>query len=347
LLHVTKGGIGVDYSVQPGTMLLSVGGTSELSHAEVVGIGYGFQPHNELGMLPSVTLMCKNAAAARKAWDVFETWQAETDGDAVELTWIFSSKGHYHLIIAADRDRLRFRLCGFVASGDDLIVGGFYRKRFDSISQPTEDFRAYIRNWYSPFLFGACTESELLIGKPLLKFHASEVDEEALPPGSPERIILGLEEPPKRDPRPAGDGAKSRSRVLETHFPVTMARLLRHDVAPILDEATTIGFQRWQVEQAAANLALSSDLSPGRPHFSALQRSTAANAITDAVWARHEMADSSDFASLLADGRLLKQIVLDSNALLRSVGQQTTSSVPQVVARLRKAGLLATGKRDE
>ncbi len=345
LLHVTKGGIGVDYSVPANVMLLSTGGISELGEAQIVAIAYGFQRHAELGDLPSVSLVCQNVTAAKKAWDVFEAWQRETDGDAVRLGWFFSSKGHYRLLVGADQDRLRFRLRGYDNSMNDLVMSSFYVKRFDSISKPTEEFRAYLRDWYSPFLFSACTESMKLIGKPLLKFHATEADEETLPLGSPDRIILRLEEPPDRKERPDMGGANWRAQTLKAHFPVTLARLARENVTPMLEEAATLGFQRWQLEQAAANLALSETLSPGRPHYAALQRATAGTEIVEGVRARHEMADSSDFASGLAGGRLIKQLILDANALLKSVGQPTTSSPEQIIARLRKAGLLETGHR--
>jgi len=345
LIHVATGGIGVDYSAPAAVVLLSTGGITELTEAEIVAIAYGYQRHAELGDLPSVSLVCRNVSAAKKAWEVFEAWQKETDGDAVSLGWFFSSQGHYRLLVGADQDRLRFRLRGYDDSMNDLVMSGFYAKRFDRISKPTEDFRTYLRSWFSPFLFNACTESMSRIGKPLLKFQATEADEESLLPGSPERFILGLEEPPDRKERPDVDGAKWRAQTLKAHFPVTLARLEREDVAPILAEAATLGFQEWQLQQAAANLALSSDLSPGRPHFAALQRSAARDAIIEGLRTRHEMADGADLAGSLANGRLLKQVVLDASALLKSVGQPTTSSPAQLVTRLRKAGLLETGHR--
>jgi hypothetical protein len=248
-------------------------------------------------------------------------------------------------MVGADQDRIRFRLRGYDSTMRDLVMSGYYTKRFDQIGKPTEDFRVYLRSWYSPFFFSACTKSLKPIGKPLLKFHATEIDEEALSPGSPERVILGLEEPPERKPRPDVDGASWRGETLKSHFPVTMARLRLNDVAPILAEATSLGFQPWQMQQAAANLALSGDLSPGRPHYAGLQRQTAGDAIVEGLRGRHEMANGFDFASSLANGRLIKQLVLDANALLKSVGQPTSSSPQQVIARLRKVGLLETGHR--
>lgn len=346
LLHVTAGGIGVDYSAPANVILVSPGGTSELSEADVVALAYGIQPHPELGGLPAVSLVCRNVAQARKAWDVFEAWDKETDGDAVTLSWFFSAKGHYRLMVGVDQDRIRYRLRGYDNSMRDLVMSGYYTKRFDRISKPTEDFRVYLRSWYSPFFFNAITESMKPIGKSLLKFHATEIDEEALAPGSPERIILGLDERPERKGRrDEVDGARWREETLNNHFPVTLARLKRDDVAPVLAEAAGLGFQPWQLRQAAANLALSRDLSPGRPHFAALQRQTAGNAIIDGLRGRHEMADGFEFAASLANGHLIKQIVLDSNALLKSAGLPTSSSPEQVLARLQKAGLLATGHR--
>lgn len=346
LLHVTAGGIGVDYSAPANIILVSPGGPSELSSADIFALAYGIHPHPQLGGLPIVSLVCRNAAQAKKAWDVFEAWEKETDGDAVTLSWFFSSKGHYRLMVGADQDRIRYRLRGYDNTMRDLVVSHYYTKRFDSVSKPTEEFRAYLRSWYSPFFFNAITESMKPIGKPLLKFHATETDEDALAPGSPERLILGLDERPERKGRRDDvDGARWREETLKTHFPVTLARLKRDDVATVLAEATALGFQTWQLQQAAANLALSRDLSPGRPHYAALQRQTAGTAITEGLRGRHEMADGFDFAASLANGHLIKQIVLDANALLKSAGHPTSSSPEQVVARLQKAGLLATGHR--
>jgi hypothetical protein len=345
LLHVTTGGVGVDYSAPANVILVSPGGTSELSGAEVVALAYGIQHHPELGGLPSVSLVCRNVAQAKKAWDVFEAWDKETDGDAVTLSWFFSSKGHYRLMVGADQDRIRYRLRGYDNTMRDLVMSGYYTKYFHIVSKTAEDFRTYLRGWYSPFFFNAITESMKPIGKSLLKFHATETDEEALAPGSPERIILGLDEPAERKGRRDVDGARWREEALKTHFPVTLARLKRDDVAPVLAEAAAQGFQPWQLQQAAANLALSRDLSPGRPHYAALQRQTAGTAITAGLRGRHEMADGLDLAASLANGHLIKQLVLDSNALLKSVGHPTSSSPEQVVARLQKAGLLKTGHR--
>jgi hypothetical protein len=183
------------------------------------------------------------------------------------------------------------------------------------------------------------------IGEPLLKFHGREEDEEALRLGSPDRVILGLEKPPNEKDRPDVNRAEWRAKTLKTHFPVTLARLAREQTAPLWAQATGLGFQRWQLEQAAANLALSESLSPGRPHYAALERATVSDAIINGLRARHEMADGSDFVSHLDSGRLIKQLVLDSSALLKSVGQAATSSPEQTIARLQKAGLLETGQR--
>jgi hypothetical protein len=346
LVHVTSGGIGVDYSARTLQILLSVGGTSELGDADVVGLAYGLQQHDELGMLPTVSLVCRNVTQAKKAWDAFETWQTETDGDAVSLSWFFYAEGYYQLVIGAEPERLRFRLRGFDDSDDDLIMSGYFKKRFDRISKPTEEFRAYLRKRYSPYLFSACTESMTPIGMPILKFHGVEADVNSLLPGSPERIILGLETAPERGSKRNVNGAKWRAKMVKTRFPVTLARLSRDEIAPLLQEASALGFQTWQIEQAAANLALSNELSPGRPHYASLQRSTAVEAIAAGIRGRREAADSSDFRSLLTLECLLKQLVLDANALLKSIGQQTTSSPAQAVIKLRKAGLLETGQRD-
>jgi hypothetical protein len=238
-------------------------------------------------------------------------------------------------------------LRGYDTNMQDLVVTSFYKKRLDSISQPTRDFRAYLRSWYSPFMFEACTESMQPIGRPLLKFRAKQLDEESLPTGSPDRVLLGLDQPAQSNSRRDIDATKWRAETLKLHFPVTLARLGREDLAPLLDEANALGFQRWQIQQAAANLALSSDISSGRPHYAGLQRATIGDRIVAALRARHEAADSSDLGGKLAGGRLLKQLVLDANALLKSVGLPTTSSHEQTIARLRDSGLLETGHRTQ
>jgi hypothetical protein len=323
---------------------VSTAGISELSGADVVAVAYGLRRHPELGDLPIVSLVCRNVIEAKKAWDVFEAWDREIDGDAVQLSWCFSAMGHYRLIVGADQDRLRFRLRGYNSSMDQgPVFSGHYIKRFNSVSKPTADFRAYLRSWYSPFWFNACTESMKPIGKPLLKFHATEAEEGALPEGSLDRVLLGLDEPPDWKGSSDLDGAKWRKKLLRDHFPVTLTRLARDEVAPMINAATALGFQPWQLQQAAANLALSTTLSPSRPHFAALPRSTAPGTILEGLRRHHEMADGSDFASTLGSGRLIKQLVLDANALLKSKGQPITTSPEHVVARLSKAGLLETG----
>jgi hypothetical protein len=89
-MHVTAGGIGVDYSAPANVILVSPGGPSELTGADIVALAYGIQPHPELGGLPCVSLVCGNVTEAKKAWDVFEAWDKETGGDSVTLSWFFS-----------------------------------------------------------------------------------------------------------------------------------------------------------------------------------------------------------------------------------------------------------------
>lgn len=341
LLYTTSDGIGVDYSVPLRVALVSYSGIGELTEAGVVALAYGFNSDARLGVLPMVSLVCTNAAVAKKAWDVFELWQEGTDGDAVSLSWVFRPDGSYRLIVSAESDRYRFRMRGFRRSPDELLISPTYIKQFDSTSEPTKEFREYLRKRCSPFFFAACTTGMEPIGKPLLKFEATEADESELPAGSPERIYLRLEEAPEPTVAGSEDGAHWRSKVLAEHFPVTKARLSRADAVPLLQEAISAGFQRWQIEQAVANLVLSSELTSGHQHYLGLPTKSAAKAIVARIQGRREVADSKPLNELLTDGRLIKQLVLDSNALLQSVGSSAGQSSIEVIQKLKDANLIS------
>lgn len=87
---------GYDYAFPP---KVAVVGPPEfpglLGEAKVFAVAYGIGRHSELGDIPCVTLVGTNTDSLEKAFKEFERWTDQSDGDSVDLTFLFLRDGGY------------------------------------------------------------------------------------------------------------------------------------------------------------------------------------------------------------------------------------------------------------
>lgn len=133
---------GADYGSLPHVMGIgSMGFASHLHAADIVGVAYGEDRSTEFGaVVPSVSLVARNGAALRLAFNEFSAWVEATDGDAVELTFVLRKDGSYLLALGPEPSRLERRCLGFSRTSrvNCLTPGSTMSRAFKRIETPED-----------------------------------------------------------------------------------------------------------------------------------------------------------------------------------------------------------------
>jgi hypothetical protein len=361
--QVTPDAQGFDYGTGFGTALLGdVEFPSLLGKANVRAVAYGFQWDPEFNVqLPLVSLIAESSEHLAEAFKHFSAWAKGSDGDAVDLSWVFLRNGGYLFGLGPEAGRLQERCLGFHRHvAVRVTTAPLWIKPIDTCGPNTLAFRRYCEVLGSPFLFGAASCSlpthalpdathgdfHPLEGVvPIRKLSATLVDQDDVHAGSFPWLALQLHrrgkrlrrEPPPFDP---ATFFRDRRTILTAHFPVTLERIRvlaseRADLAKLFQD-----FAPWQVEQAICNLLLSYALFERQPHYPGVRSPDLPNVIGQALAQRVEQADGD--SSRLRELRpevIRKQIELDSLALLVR-GSPKRRPPTNVQAALRLAGVL-------
>jgi hypothetical protein len=287
--------------------------------------------------VPAITLIARNEIPVREAFREFNAWAAQTDGDALELTFIFRSDGSYLLVLAPETTRLQRRTLGYNRTSHVLVMTLMWVFPVTTTHPALRTIREYCKGFPAPIMFSAARLPPLLVApsataselrpvagvKPLLKFSLTLVDESDVTPHSTAWAALqsasmkggssSREKPPPPEPAATGE---MRAKMLRAHFPVTLERL---QGSKWFDEMCLSlhrdhGVRRWQVEQAICNLVLSEE-TVGRPHFAGLGSRELADLVVKALDRRYEVANGSTLAPLSAE-HVVTQIVADTSQLL-------------------------------
>ncbi|WP_321477205.1 hypothetical protein [uncultured Paludibaculum sp.] len=331
-----------------------------LKAADVVGCAYGIAYSDDLrGEVAAVSLVGKNERALSDAFKEFEDWSTGSGTQAVDLTFIFLTKGGYLVGIGPRVEALTRRFNAAASPLSPIVMSPSWIKSFETRQPPVEDLRSYCeRNLVAPFLFHGCVlpssqdivrstpDSLRPIGpRPQLIFRATFADEERVKrdDGSPAAVILavhgasqnqnsGSRERPKMPQQKLSpeDFRRRRSDVLEMNFPVTLERL-RHfgDHSDVITTIETAGIHRWQIEQAICNLTLSFSSCNGILHYTAVRNGHLVRHVTEALTDRFEEANGMDPLDRHLDERSLRlQIALDAAALLNQSGHTSSESDP-------------------
>jgi hypothetical protein len=299
-----------------------------------------------------IALVGRNAEPLTRAFTEFKRWSNSTDGDAVELIFIFLKDGGYLLSIERELTRATRDFRGADRTVSPILMSGSYLKKFDTRHAALEELREYKSKFLiAPFLFGAAAfdgsggppvsenVQPLQTLEPLLKFEAEFLNEEDIRPGtshhplliharqskvrkkSKKASILRLPEP-KTQP---GEYFRHRTTMLGRHFPVTIERIRSGRYSAMMTSLRAQGVKDWQFEQAACNLLLSASLSNGQPFYPAFTHDELTNRIVEAVRLREERSDTPDLSQFSIND-IITQVRLDALELLREVGHPSSSS---------------------
>jgi len=339
---------------------------NSLPRAEVDGIVYGKAYEPSLGTtVPLISLAGRNAALLRAAFHEFAQWSALSDGDAVELTFVFLKSGGYLVGASPEPTRLQQRMMGFDTTYHQISILPSWIKHIETVGPHTLEFRDYKEKLVSPFLLTAVTYDGPLepgrvpsvrqVAPELLKFEATILDEDDVEQGSQADMILhvgmerslssfkpGHKPTARRLPSPV-EVRRARPLALRRSFPVTLARIARSDVMQALKaEVVANGAEAWQFDQAICNMVLSSDITGGHLHYETLASGNLLQEIAKAVATRYELADGKDGLPASTIEQIMRQISLDALFLLRMFGDHApVGPLSDLMWRLKKLNLLA------
>lgn len=340
-----------------------------LRDAEIVGVAYGFRYCEALkSTLPFMSLIGRNATPLKKAFEEFEAWSKQSDGDAAEMTVVFLKSGGYIVGLNPEPRRLEQRAAGFNRTYQPLYSFATWQHNLTAIGPQVQEFRKYKQGFLSPFLLSADVTSDAIMRAPgglmprliqvspgILKFEATFIDEEdvqantipasliAIRRGNSSRskqITKDKESKGRLKPSPA-QLREIRASTLRTHFPVNMNRIAQSKtISAIKAEVLAKGAQEWQFVQALCNLALSKDMGSS-PHFKDVPPDKFMHSITEALSRRYEVADGKSTLSEYTVDQVLEQVRLDTLFLLREIGSNAVANdTTSQRVQLERLGLL-------
>jgi len=351
-------------------LLGSMGFAQCLGEANVVGIAYGPAATDAFGTtVPQLTLVAREGEHLALAFEEFNTWVRQTDGDAIEITIVFRNAGGYVLALSQNLDRLRRRMLNGDTVYDAVFMSTTWFKSMDTVHPMLLKLREYCRHFPAPIVLGGAEYSPLRDGPltkqmsvrevpaivPVLKFELTFVDENDVAPGSIASAAIRTAgkgaphesaeptHPVKREKSAAAISA-TRVATIGRYFPVTIERLRRDPrFEALCGQLLVSGYARWQVEQAVCNFILASGVDLATRVSSRSDRELAndddlSSMICDAVRNRYEMADGKELP-VLPITVIAAHALADGVALLRATGNETPiASATELRAALESAG---------
>lgn len=341
---------GFDFG-QPLTSFVEVGlgHLDYFARADVGGCAYGSVWSEELGAgIPVVTILARYREPLRAAMSELRSWGDGVDGDAVDMTAVFLKNGAWLLGLSPEPRRLAARTQGADLLLDPLYLAPTWIKTLDTTDPFLARFRAYQDAMFAPFILNAAAwsgarpderrpnETQLNTLEPelsLLKFQCTFADEETVEPGSQAHLMLSTfrRDGQKGRGRSSGDGRgqtrpeigrvkAKREHVLSSLFTVSRRRGDRAGLtAAALDRLAPLGVQRWQVEQAIANVVLSRRICEA-DHYATVDTRSFKNAVIEGAYSHTEFADGDLSRFSITPDILDRQIDLDGRDLLKVFG---------------------------
>lgn len=344
---------GFDFGVRRVAML--VGGfdfIEQFIKADITGIGYGIQYWPGIGSdLPIISLSACHAEPLRLGFDAIRKWDPVEGDDGLVISFVFTNDGGYAVGLTPDLEITRNRLFGPDRFFDPLEMAPIWTKQFSVRSKYCEDFRSYMEQPISPYLFGACIAPNEKVtpvpvegAAPILKFSAMFWDEANVQPNTLEYLMLRIRQGtnfkrprrPSRPPRPtAKDLLHRRTEQLRRHFPVTTWRLVQEgDHGNFRIRNPNLHIVEWQYAQAVCNLVLSNELI-NRPFYEGIPGDDLPNVIGQALAQRNEYATSTR-RSEFDDPLILRQVELDGKHLLNDLEcRPAPKSLDRVIGELK------------
>ena len=359
---------GYDYGCADGHMLIANNRHAELlGEAGVFGIAYGVIEGGD-HPLPMLLLVGRERAPLFEAFAHMRRW-AETGGpNAISLEICYMGEG-YIVTLTEDSRSLEWRLRGFGNVAEPNAFHLTWVKPIDTRGPQVEDLADYTASPIAPAYLGAALArsgagfeaipepigevSPLLIGglrvyrsvdevpdtSPMREIVAHiEADSEGMDPSADDGDAAGTEEAPREtEKRPASSARTAERR--EWRLRSIMAKTvhqLRHSAEGIAIVARfeAQGYDRWQIEQALANLNLAAKA--GNDEDSPL---TDWVAVEELRLGYLEMASEAVDLGRWRDGEIADQIARDSAYLLRRI-DDAGGVMGNMQARLRDLGFV-------
>lgn len=355
---------GFDYgSAATALAVSSIEFNKNLVEAEVLGVAYGIAESNELGLVvPSISLIARNQDPLRKAFDEFSTWAEASDGDAIEVTIVFTKDGGYRLCINPEVRALIKRALPHDSVMNPIAFQLMWIKTINTTSQPLRDLRAHLSKGVRPFLLqagayaGLAAPGRQLVPelvrpvasrKELLKFEIKFIDEGDDDDRHLQDMALGRLSKRKGSPKkvspPTGLVWVQREQRLRTLFPVSMWRIkTREELRRLSDSLVSRGLRPWQVDQALCNIAVSRETTGGKAYFQGWEKKEWPGRLLAHLSRRFEVAGSHDDGLRdLQPAEVELQVLLDAKALLNEYGHKGFRlKLDTVQTLLKKQGLL-------
>jgi hypothetical protein len=292
-----------------------------LIESGVVGCAYGLQTIEDSHQpIPALTLICRERAAALRAYESFKRWGCEQDGDVVDVRILLKQDGTYQVWVSAEFERSMYRINPRYGMYEAMGVNVSWIKTLDTTSPMVRDLKGYVESELSPVAICASLWNGLDLTpanmvwlpewKPIVKFNLKVIEESDIASD----FMLGMTsakgrkgKPPQPSPQ---DVCKRREGTVDRAFAVTRERVLRSDLVntiKLLPNYSTVAPS--QVVQAAINLQISNELHPGDAHYSRC-KGDYFKAIWRAIEQRSEIADSTPLQEF-SPPTLARQIELD------------------------------------
>lgn len=333
-----------------------------LRAAEIVGVSYGAQYSRDYQlMLPAISIIGRNEQPLREAFEEFGAWADASNGDAVDVGFLFKRTGGYRLAVGPNITDLADRAFGYDAVFNHISFMVTWIKPIDTTSPALMDLRKNLQGTLRPVLFSGAvytglgpstvsTDSMKSIDRlrEIIKFDMRFVDEGSEADIQWQRAVL-LDErarkSPSEMPLPEPKSlAKTRSERLRTLFPVTLWRSHTLPAAVALREAArTTGLKEWQIDQALCNLIASTAICAGRYHFTCITKTKWPSRYTDWLRSSFERAtgNAAQFQPIPVQA-VIRQATLDA-AVLLSMYHRPSVNQPfeQMQKSLHEVGLLS------
>lgn len=272
---------GYDYGCDERTAILADQSLpSLLTDAAVLGIGYALMPRREMtSSLPMLSLVGEDGDALRSAFDILRRWQEEAGPGAISAEIAFRGAG-YIFLIGQDRRALKWRTRGHDNVAESATWNVLWSKTIDTRDGFVDQLADYSKSPVAPVylaaaLFNAGTrlatsEPKSMPDVPPILLARIDVYREAddIPQTSfLQQVVARIDDDDgerdlvghgaEEDRNSPSDIADRREWRLLSVMPKTVHFLRRSDAGKGLSARIgAMGYDRWQVEQAIANLML-------------------------------------------------------------------------------------------
>lgn len=361
---------GYDFALLPSAIAIStVEFANDFHKADVVAVAYGVK-HWDVSEthIPTITLLARSSEHLANVFKQFEQWTSLSDGDAVELTFIYLSSGGYLLSLGPEPRRLEQRCLGFDRTSRPIIASVTWIKEMTTVHPALRQFQKYCGQLVSPFfLDGACylglnldsTPDPMLVKeiptlRNILKFSVEHINEADVKENTQAWVALNTRKHKITSTmkRTGEKDAKrflletshvARREVLGRHFPITLERVrTTKSLQSIGAKLAEKGLRTWQFEQAVCNLVLSLNLTKGKPYYEGIPKKHIDSEIIRGLQNRYEEADGNVKGLLrLTEAQIVTQALEDAKVLLAKAGSLTKKQdLASILSALERRHLL-------